>query len=74
MPSEWAGRFERLCFRALAEGAISEAKASELLETSVYDLSHQMESPPFQEESSSEMDLAAETRPKWNGLPGRWYS
>ena len=33
-----SGRFERLCFRALAEGAISESKASELLEVPVYDL------------------------------------
>ena len=33
-----SGRFERLCFRALAEGAISESKASELLEVSVHDL------------------------------------
>ena len=32
------GRFERLCLRALAEGAISEARASELLEVSVDDL------------------------------------
>ena len=32
------GRFERLCFRALAERAISESKASELLEVPVYDL------------------------------------
>ena len=32
------GRFERLCLRALAEGAISESKASELLEVPVYDL------------------------------------
>ena len=32
------GRFERLCFRALAEGAISESKASELLEVPVRDL------------------------------------
>ena len=33
-----SGRFERLCFRAIAEGAISESKASELLEMSVHDL------------------------------------
>ena len=33
-----SGRFERLCFRALAEGAISESKASELLEMPVSDL------------------------------------
>ena len=32
------GRFERLCLRALAEGAISESKASELLETPVSNL------------------------------------
>ena len=31
MPGERPMRFERLCFRALAEGAISEAKAAELL-------------------------------------------
>ena len=35
---ERSGRFERLCFRALAEGAISESKASELLEVPVYAL------------------------------------
>ena len=33
-----SGRFERLCFRALAERAISESKASELLEVPVSDL------------------------------------
>ena len=57
IPSERAGRFERLCFRAVAEGAISEAEASELLETSVSDLNHQMKSPPLQEEISSVMDI-----------------
>ena len=39
-------RFERLCFRALAEGAISEAKAAELLGTSVRELNFRMEEPP----------------------------
>ena len=62
MPSERAGRFERLCFRALAEGAITETVASELLETSVYDLNHQMDSPPVQEESSSDKEPATEAR------------
>ena len=38
-------RFERLTFRALAEGAISEAKAAELLETSVHELNRRMEEP-----------------------------
>ena len=39
-------RFERLTFRALAEGAISEAKAAEVLETSVHELNRRMEEPP----------------------------
>lgn len=34
-PSEASKRFERLCFRAVAEGIISEAKAAELLRISV---------------------------------------
>ena len=38
-------RFERLCFRALAEGAVSEAKAAELLEISVHELNQRMEDP-----------------------------
>lgn len=38
-------RFKRLCFRALAEGLISEAKAAELLETSVRQLTREMEGP-----------------------------
>ena len=46
MPGERSGRFECLCFRALSEGAISEAKASELLEIRVGDLDLLMEYPP----------------------------
>ena len=46
MPGERSGRFETLCFRALAEGAISEAKASELLEIPVQDIDLLMEYPP----------------------------
>ena len=46
MEREKPRRFERLCFRALSEGAISEAKAAELLEVSVHDLSQRMEEPP----------------------------
>ena len=38
-------RCERLTFRALAEGAISEAKAAELLNISVQDLNRRMEDP-----------------------------
>lgn len=45
MPGETSGRFERLCYRALAEGAISESKASELLEIPVHDLNMLMENP-----------------------------
>ena len=39
-------RFERLTFRALAEGAISDAKAAELLGISVRALNRRMEEPP----------------------------
>ena len=42
-------RFERLTFRALAEGAISEAKAAELLEMSVHELNRRMEDPSASE-------------------------
>ena len=45
MPGEKSGRFERLCYRALAEGAISESKASELLEIPVHDLNERMDNP-----------------------------
>ena len=38
LPGENPVRFKRLTLRALAEGAISESKAAELLEISVYDL------------------------------------
>jgi Zn-dependent peptidase ImmA (M78 family)/DNA-binding XRE family transcriptional regulator len=38
-------RFKRLCFRALAEGAISDAKAAELLGISVRQLNQEMEAP-----------------------------
>ena len=46
MPGEQPLRFERLCFRALAEGAISETKASELLGQSVHELTQRMDEPP----------------------------
>ena len=46
MAGERSGRFERLCFRALSEGVISESKASELLEMPVHDLNLLMEAPP----------------------------
>ena len=39
-------RFERLCFRALAEGAVSDAKAAELLGISVHELNRRVEEPP----------------------------
>lgn len=38
--------FERLCLRALAEGAISEPKAAELLGVSVRELDRRMQEPP----------------------------
>ena len=39
-------RFERLCLRALAEGAVSEPKAAELLNISVHELNRRMDAPP----------------------------
>ena len=39
-------RFERLCLRALAEGAVSEPKAAELLAISVRELDRRMQEPP----------------------------
>ncbi len=38
-------RFYRLCFRALAEGVISEPKTAELLNISVHELNRRMEDP-----------------------------
>lgn len=45
MLGERPTRFERLCFRALSEGAISEAKAAELLGHSVHELNRRMDEP-----------------------------
>ena len=45
MPRERSTRFQRLCYRALAEGVVSEAKAAELLSTSIVHLRAQVESP-----------------------------
>ena len=47
-------RFERLTFRALAEGAISEARAAELLGISVQKLNQRMEEPPADEHEEAE--------------------
>lgn len=44
-PAQRPRRFERLCYRALAEGAISEAKAAELLELTVRDVRARMAGP-----------------------------
>lgn len=46
-------RFKRLTFRAVAEGAISEAKAAELLAISVQELNRRMEEPSAYEEEAS---------------------
>ena len=46
MEAEEPKRFERLCFRALAENVISEAKAAELLGISVHSLNRIMDEPP----------------------------
>lgn len=41
-------RFERLCYRALAEGALSEAKTAELLGLSVRELNRRMDGPDLE--------------------------
>ena len=46
-------RFERLTFRALAEGIVSESKAAELLGVSVRDLNQRMEEPPAVEHEAA---------------------
>ena len=43
--SEQPKRFERLAFRGLAEGAISESEAAELLGVSVRELNRRSETP-----------------------------
>jgi len=45
LPEEKPERFDRLCYRALAEGAISEAKTAELLNITVHELNRRMEEP-----------------------------
>jgi Zn-dependent peptidase ImmA (M78 family) len=45
LKEEQPRRFERLCYRALAEGAMSEAKAAELLGITVHELNRRMEEP-----------------------------
>ena len=46
VPSEEPTRFERLCLRALAEGAISDSKGAELLNVGIRDLDDLMYEPP----------------------------
>ena len=45
VPPEKPERFTRLCYRAVSEGAISEAKAAELLGVSVRELNRRLENP-----------------------------
>ena len=46
LDGEPPARFERLCFRALSEGVISEGKAAELLRVSVRELQKLIDQPP----------------------------
>jgi Zn-dependent peptidase ImmA (M78 family) len=45
MPKVAAGRFERLCFRALAEGIVSEPRAAQLMDMSVARLRRALREP-----------------------------
>jgi Zn-dependent peptidase ImmA (M78 family) len=51
--SERPARFERLCLRALAEGLISESKASELLQKTVREVVESMDEPPEENDAGS---------------------
>ena len=53
MDGEVPRRFERLCFRALAEGAVFESRAAELLGSSVHELGRLMDEPPGMEAGPS---------------------
>ena len=53
MPGEMPKRFDRLCFRALAEGVISGVKAAELLGAPIRELSRRMEEPPPDDEAGA---------------------
>ena len=46
-------RFERLCYRAFVEGAISDAKAAELLGISVHELYRRVDEPPAVETAAA---------------------
>ena len=61
MQGEQPKRFERLAFRALAEGAISESKAAELLGVSVRELNRHMEEPPTAPTRRMEIESHAST-------------
>jgi hypothetical protein len=45
LKAEKPSRFERLCYRALAEEAIAEPKAAELIGITVRELSRRMDEP-----------------------------
>ena len=46
VPREAPRRFERLCYRALAEGAIGDSKAAELFDMALYDLDRRLSEDP----------------------------
>ena len=48
-------RFQRLCYRALVENLISEAKTAELLGLTVHELVQRMDIPPNSEETSKNL-------------------
>lgn len=52
LSAEPPARFERLCFRALSEGFISEGKAAELLRVSVRKLEQLIDQPPERDATS----------------------
>ena len=58
IPAEKPRRFQRLCFRAVAEGAISDVTAADLLGSSVRDFERRMRKPPSLDTAVPEVFLA----------------
>ena len=70
LPGEKPTRLERLCFRALAEGAVTESKAAELMGVPVRDLNRRMEDPPGIAGAGEPVQRAAEGHPAGRIAPG----
>ena len=69
MKGEKPRRFERLCYRALVEGAVSDAKAAELLGISVHDCDWS-ETPHSSDWETTMTEPNTPFAPDWASQPG----